>query len=108
MLAEVAVGVENGEEDESSAAYNGEKDWQNWQELLPLRCIWVEPSSMAKNSFSDKRKIEHDDGETAHRNEERLQFEGANIGDIPVCWSVPFEAQKIEQIERTAPVAQFP
>lgn len=81
MQRNVAIRIEDGQQDEADGAEQGEDQGQRHDDLLGLPGVLGQAPSMAQPSLGEEGGIEEHGDDAAAGDEQRLEIKGANVGD---------------------------
>lgn len=78
----VAQGVEDGQQDQTGRAGDGEQDRECTQDLLDPAEVLGQPAGMPQPAFGGEAQVQEDGRHTAAGDEERLEPLGADVRDV--------------------------
>ena len=78
----MAQGVEDGQQDQTSGAGDGEQDRQRTQDLLHPAEVLGQPAGMPQPAFGGEAQVQEDGGHTAAGDEKRLEPLSADVRDV--------------------------
>lgn len=83
MQVRVMLGIEDGQENQTTRSGNREENRRDRAGLVGNTLVRHELSSMSKPSFRQKCQIQKDHGDDTANDEEGLDALGANIRNVP-------------------------
>ena len=78
----MAQGVEDGQQDQTGRAGDGEQDRQRTQDLLDPAEVLGQPAGMPQPALGGEAQVQEDGGHAAAGDEERLEPLGADVRDV--------------------------
>lgn len=82
MQRGVAVGVEDGQQDKTGGADNGEDNRQAEQDLLADGDVGDQTAAVSQPALRDKGQVQEDGDDAGAGDEERLELLGADVADV--------------------------
>lgn len=82
MRGVVAPGVEDGEQDETRGADEGEQDRERLEDLFAGGRVGGQAAAVTEPAVGGEREVEEDGRQDAARDEERLEIVRAHVRDV--------------------------